>query len=108
MERIVSYGILHGYNWRAFLVVLNNAFNGLAISAILKYTDNIVRVYAHAAAMLLTMLIGVMFMTTPLSAQLVLSMIIVSSSTYLYNIRVGHSISPRPTTPRKESDEGKK
>jgi hypothetical protein len=33
-------------------VVLCNALNGLAISAVLKYADNIARVYAHAIAMI--------------------------------------------------------
>lgn len=40
-------------------MILNNALNGLAISAILKYADNIARVYAHSAAMLTTMVCSV-------------------------------------------------
>ena len=53
--RVLRGGLLQGYTNLVWLLVLNNAFNGLAISAILKYTDNIVRVFAHAAAMMCTM-----------------------------------------------------
>lgn len=56
-----------------------------AISAILKYADNIARVYAHAAAMLITMLLSVFFFGAPPTPQLIISIAIVSSSTFLYN-----------------------
>jgi len=81
-------GILGGYNIWTWTVVLNNAFNGLAISAILKYTDNIVRVYAHAVAMLLTMLIDILLFSSVPSPQLVIAIVIVSCSTYLYNLKL--------------------
>ena len=38
-------GIFRDFNFWTIAVVLNNALNGLAISAILKYADNIVRVF---------------------------------------------------------------
>ena len=44
-------GLLHGFDHSAWIVVVCNALNGLAISAVLKYADNIARVYAHAIAM---------------------------------------------------------
>ena len=53
------------YTPLVWAVVLNNACNGLAISAVLKYTDNIVRVFAHAAAMLLTMAVEVVLSGGP-------------------------------------------
>ena len=66
---IASQGLLHGYTPRVWLLVANNAFNGLAISAILKFSGNIVRVFAHAAAMLLTMLLEVGYLGSPPSPQ---------------------------------------
>merc|ERR1739848_536738 len=47
-ESVLNSGLFSGYNGWAYAVVVNNVFNGLAISAILKYADNIARVYAHA------------------------------------------------------------
>ena len=82
---IVELGLLHGYTLRVWLLVCNNAFNGLAISAILKFSGNIVRVFAHAAAMLLTMLLELCFLGASPSPQLVLSISVVACATYLYN-----------------------
>ena len=40
---------------------------GLAISAVLKFADNIARVYAHAVAMLATMAISVQLFALPVT-----------------------------------------
>mmetsp|Transcript_108630 Transcript_108630/g.338712 ORF Transcript_108630/g.338712 Transcript_108630/m.338712 type:complete len:204 (+) Transcript_108630:502-1113(+) len=76
-----------GYNVWTCAVVLNNALNGLAISAILKYADNIARVYASAAAMLLTMVVSVTLFGETLSPQLLLAILVVSASAVQYNVR---------------------
>ena len=70
----------------AVSVVLCNALNGLAISAVLKYADNIARVYAHAIAMVLTMLAAVQMHGKPLSPQLILAVVMVAASTLQYNL----------------------
>jgi len=82
---IQHQGFFQGYTALVWLLVLNNAFNGLAISAILKFTDNIVRVFAHAAAMLLTMLLEVTCFGASPTPQLIISATVVSCSVYLYN-----------------------
>ena len=82
---IMEGGFFYGYNFFTWLVVLNNAVNGLAISAILKYADNIARVYAHAAAMLTTMVLSIFLFGAAPTPQLFLSIATVSCSTYLYN-----------------------
>ena len=81
-----EHGLLAGYDGRAWAVVLCNALNGLAISAVLKYADNIARVYAHAIAMVLTMLAAVQMHGKPLSPQLILAVVMVAASTLQYNL----------------------
>merc|ERR1712217_233928 len=76
-----------GYNFWTWIVILNNALNGLAISAILKYADNIARVYAHAAAMLTTMVASVFLFGEALSSQLVIGVAVVSASAIQYNVK---------------------
>lgn len=82
---VVTNGLCAGYSPAVWLLVTNNALNGLAISAILKFADNIVRVFAHTAAMLLTMVLELLFMGAPFSPQLLVSITIVMVSTFLYN-----------------------
>ncbi len=78
MFQLISQDALTGF------VVLNNALSGLVIAAIIKYTDNIVRVYAHSMGMLLTMIVSsVIFQQIP-STQLLFGASIVSISIFLF------------------------
>ena len=70
-------GMLNGFDGRAWAVVVCNALNGLAISAVLKYADNIARVYAHAIAMMVTMAVSVQLFHAPITPQLVLAVVLV-------------------------------
>lgn len=79
-------GLLAGYSAAAWSVVVCNALNGLAISAVLKYADNIARVYAHSIAMIITMGISVQLFHAPVTPQLVLAMTLVAVSTLQYNL----------------------
>ena len=55
---------------------------GLAISAVLKFADNIARVYAHAVAMIATMLLSVELFGSAVTPQLLLGMTLVANSTF--------------------------
>ena len=56
-EIAANGGLLQGYTPMVWLLIVNNALIGLAISAILKFANNLVRVFAHTAAMMLTMVL---------------------------------------------------
>merc|ERR1719230_2368238 len=79
-------GILAGFSRSAWTVGVCNALNGLAISAVLKYADNIARVYAHAIAMMVTMAISTQLFNAPITPQLVLAVVLVATSTLQYNL----------------------
>ena len=87
--RVLSGDLLQGYTPVVWALVANNALNGLAISAVLKYTDNIVRVFAHAAAMLFTMGLEIVLLGAEPTPQLLLSVMVVACAVYLYNRREG-------------------
>ena len=78
-----STGYESGWAWA---VVLCNACNGLAISAVLKFADNIARVYAHALAMVATMLVSVHLFAAPITPQLIIAIVLVGTSTLQYNL----------------------
>jgi len=85
-DRLRENGLLAGYSSAAWSVVVCNALNGLAISAVLKYADNIARVYAHAIAMMLTMAVSTQLFKAPITPQLVLAVVLVATSTLQYNL----------------------
>ena len=93
------------YSQVVWLLVLNNAFNGLAISAILKYTDNIVRVFAHAAAMMLTMALEIFLFGAPPTPQLLISATVVACAVYLYN-RATPPAGAQPLSPVRAAESG--
>merc|ERR1719220_2958941 len=87
---IMQSGFFANYNRWAYTVVINNALNGLAISAILKYADNIARVYAHASAMLVTMVISIFLFGQSPTPQLLIAIAVVSASAVQYNLKPEH------------------
>merc|ERR1719373_1367156 len=87
-------GLFRGYNFWACMVVVNNALNGLAISAILKYADNIARVYAHAAAMIVTMVLSVFLFGQSPTPQLMIAVAIVGASAIQYNLKPEVPVAP--------------
>merc|ERR1712228_100230 len=97
-QALLQLDFFAGYNKWTWAVVLNNSLNGLAISAILKHADNIARVYAHAVAMLVTMVLSVMFFGLSPTPQLIISIGVVAASAIQYNIKpsVGTEYKPAP------------
>tara|TARA_B110001452_G_scaffold267364_1_gene276991 strand:+ start:2280 stop:3347 length:1068 start_codon:yes stop_codon:yes gene_type:complete len=82
---IIRCAFFSGFNMWTWVLLMNNALSGLAISAVLKYADNIVRVFAHTGAMVLTACVEVVALSEALSAQLPLAIAIVSASTVTYS-----------------------
>jgi len=85
-DTVREHGLLNGFNTIAYLVVFCNAFTGLSISFVLKFADNIARVYAHAIAMMLTMTVSVKLLGVPMTPQMLIAIILVSVSTLEYNL----------------------
>jgi UDP-sugar transporter A1/2/3 len=85
-EDIRANGMLHGYTWLTWAAILCNASVGIAVSAVLKYCDNIARVYAHSIAMLCVMLVSVPLFGLAVTAQLIIALLLVTGSTLQYNV----------------------
>lgn len=84
-DKLLSMSYFQGYTITAWVLVFNNAFSGLAISAVLKFANNIVRIFAHAGAMTLTSVFGSAIFGHQVTPELVISMVIVSASTISYS-----------------------
>ncbi|KAK4738878.1 hypothetical protein R3W88_002575 [Solanum pinnatisectum] len=76
--------IFNGYNMTTWLVVLNLGTTGLLVSWLMKYADNIVKVYATSMAMLLTMVLSVILFNFKPTVQLFLGIIICMMSLHMY------------------------
>ncbi|CAH9097214.1 unnamed protein product [Cuscuta europaea] len=76
--------LLHGYSITTWLVVLNLGTTGLLVSWLMKYADNIVKVYSTSMAMLLTMLLSVVLFNFKPTVQLFLGIVICMMSLHMY------------------------
>ncbi|ONK56422.1 uncharacterized protein A4U43_C10F8470 [Asparagus officinalis] len=76
--------IFNGYTVTTWLVVLNLGSTGLLVSWLMKYADNIVKVYSTSMAMLLTMIISVYLFHFKPTVQLFLGIVICMISLHMY------------------------
>ncbi|KAJ7952110.1 putative Cmp-sialic acid transporter [Quillaja saponaria] len=76
--------LFNGYNTTTWMVVLNLGSTGLLVSWLMKYADNIVKVYSTSMAMLLTTVLSVYLFTFKPSLQLFLGIIICMMSLHMY------------------------
>ncbi|KAH9608584.1 hypothetical protein KSS87_022326 [Heliosperma pusillum] len=76
--------LFDGYSLTTWLVVLNLGSSGLLVSWLMKYADNIVKVYSSSMAMLLTMILSVYLFNFKPTVQLFLGIIICMMSVHLY------------------------
>jgi UDP-sugar transporter A1/2/3 len=51
---IIEYGLFYNFNGGACLTVLNSAFGGLIVAAVLKYADSVLKGYATAISVIMT------------------------------------------------------
>ena len=74
----------HGYNALAALLVLFQAFHGLAVALVYKYADAIVKNFANSSVMALLIVISFYFFKLQTSVHSWLGIVIVLTTTYCY------------------------
>eukprot|EP00116_Pleurobrachia_bachei_P007979 sb/3468241/ len=61
-EHITEKGVFHDFNGTIAAVILSQAYGGLLISLVVKYTDNIVKVFATSISIILSSLITIFYL----------------------------------------------
>ncbi|GAB2291661.1 hypothetical protein Dimus_025917 [Dionaea muscipula] len=77
-DAVVNKGFFHGYSFITVLMIVNHALCGITVSMVMKYADNIVKVYATAVAMLLTAIVSMFLFRFHLSLAFFLGSMLVS------------------------------
>ncbi|XP_078433383.1 CMP-sialic acid transporter 2-like isoform X1 [Wolffia australiana] len=85
-DAVMNKGFFFGYSLITTLMILNHALSGIAVSFVMKYADNIVKVYSTSVAMLLTALVSVFLFNFHLSLAFFLGSTVVSVSVYLHSV----------------------
>ncbi|XP_031473570.1 CMP-sialic acid transporter 2-like [Nymphaea colorata] len=83
---VLNKGFFHGYSLITTCMIINHALSGIAVSMVMKYADNIVKVYSTSVAMLFTAVVSVFLFGYHLSLAFFLGTMVVSVSIYLHSI----------------------
>ncbi|XP_057863916.2 CMP-sialic acid transporter 2 isoform X2 [Cryptomeria japonica] len=84
-EEIRNKGFFHGFSLITVCMIINHALGGIAVSMVMKYADNIVKVYSTSVAMLLTAIISIFLFGFQLTLPFVLGSMVLSVSVYLHS-----------------------
>ncbi|XP_057541735.1 CMP-sialic acid transporter 4-like isoform X1 [Amaranthus tricolor] len=84
-DAVANKGFFHGYSFITVLMIVNHALSGIAVSMVMKFADNIVKVYSTSVAMLLTAVVSVFLFGFNLSLAFFLGATVVSVSVYLHS-----------------------
>lgn len=83
-DDVISKGFFHGYSFITVCMILNHALSGIAVSMVMKYADNIVKVYSTSVAMLFTAILSKFLFGFHLKLSFLLGFTVVSISVYLH------------------------
>ena len=84
-DDIVAKGFFHDFNRWTVAVIAVHSIGGIGVGFILKYLDNIACVYAHAMAMVLTMLFSMVFFSFSPTLELGCGLTVLLISMYIYH-----------------------
>ena len=84
-SQVMEKGFFYGYRGITFVMILNHALSGLAVSMVMKYANNITKVYSTSVAMLLTTLISIPLFGFELSVPFVLGSGVVTVAVFLHS-----------------------
>ncbi|KAL2464490.1 CMP-sialic acid transporter 4 [Forsythia ovata] len=85
-DAVMNKGFFHGYSLITVLMILNHALSGIAVSMVMKYADNIVKVYSTSVAMLLTAVLSVFLFGFHLSLAFFLGSTVVFVAIYMHSL----------------------
>ncbi|OMO64337.1 Nucleotide-sugar transporter [Corchorus capsularis] len=95
--------LFDGYTVTTWMVILNLGSTGLLVSWLMKYADNIVKVYSTSMAMLLTMVLSVFLFNFKPTVQLFLGIIVCMMSLHMY-FAPPHMLVDLPSTVRSDPE----
>jgi UDP-galactose transporter len=84
-EALWRDGFFYGYSWTTLFIICNNAWSGIAVSAIMKYANNLVKLFVFAVSLVITTVLSIAFFSFEPSLHFALGSTVVFVSIYLYN-----------------------
>mmetsp|Transcript_11655 Transcript_11655/g.13858 ORF Transcript_11655/g.13858 Transcript_11655/m.13858 type:complete len:365 (+) Transcript_11655:333-1427(+) len=87
--------VTSGYNGWVVVLILVYALTGVATAAVVKYIDNMARIFASQGSMFIVAIISIIFYDEPLRLDMIFGMIVAACAVEIYN-RHEHFCPVRP------------
>jgi len=83
---LISENFFQGWSWTVVGLVFVGSLCGFSTSIFLRYLNVLLKEFAHSAEMLLTAFLTALFFDTPLTINVLVSIVLVAVAIYLYNL----------------------
>ena len=77
-----------GYNGWTWMVCANQTFMGVVVSFVLKYSNNIMKLFISATAMFFTTALTALIFSVTITRTFLASLVLVTGSLYVYNVEL--------------------
>ncbi|XP_065637041.1 CMP-sialic acid transporter 4-like [Quercus suber] len=85
-DSVGNKGFFYGYSYFTVFIILNHALSGILVTMVMKYADNIVKVFSTSVAMLFLGVVSFIFFDFHLSLSFILDTALVIASIYLHHV----------------------
>ena len=83
-EQVSELGFFHGYSAHVWVVIVLQAFGGILVALVIKFADNILKGFATSTSILLTSLVSMYFLGSPLSSLFAIGAVLVILAVFMY------------------------
>ena len=84
-EAVAKHGILGGYTWIVWTVVVVQAAGGLIVAVVVKYADNVLKVFATSFSIVISCVISAIFFDFHATFSFIVGASLVVLATVMYS-----------------------
>ena len=83
-NRHTEMGFLKGFNFYTWIIVISQVYNGLAMSVLMKYSNNISKLFVISSSLVVTTILSVMIFSLKLNVFFYILFFVIILAFYLY------------------------
>eukprot|EP00003_Mantamonas_plastica_P025696 TRINITY_DN5098_c0_g2_i2.p1 TRINITY_DN5098_c0_g2~~TRINITY_DN5098_c0_g2_i2.p1 ORF type:complete len:581 (+),score=148.27 TRINITY_DN5098_c0_g2_i2:138-1745(+) len=102
---LTNRGYFEGYNIWSILYLFNTACGGLMISGLLKYVDNIAKIFSQSISVGVVTIMGIFFFNYKLNVFIIMGLVNISAAVWMYYVAADRILPDSIPTPEKSSAE---
>lgn len=98
-SKISENGFFYGYNIYVWMCVVLQAFGGLVVATVIKYSDNIMKAFATSLSIVVSVIVSILFMGYSLTLTIAIGTVLVMVAMFMYGNYTVQDVKPIITRP---------